>query len=156
MYTIDDSKSAISNAADQYSIPKGLFAAIAYKESGFNPYALGDNGQSYGIFQLYTGGGVGNWCAVSYDELYNPATNADCAGRYAAQRYQATQSWYEAFGAWTTRDMAWELSQQADWQAEWESAPGGSPPDGSTDYTLAESGAGVLVALGLILWVILR
>lgn len=30
------------------------------QESGFNPYAVGDGGKSFGVMQLYTGGGLGN------------------------------------------------------------------------------------------------
>jgi len=46
--------------AQEYGINPDTMAAVVKGESGFNPYALGDGGKSFGIAQLYTGGGLGN------------------------------------------------------------------------------------------------
>ena len=41
---------------DQYGVPSQIIATIIQVESNWNPNALGDNGTSYGLFQLHTRG----------------------------------------------------------------------------------------------------
>lgn len=47
-------KRLIIRVAEEEGVPANVLLAIAEKESGFNPRALGDNGKSYGMFQIYT------------------------------------------------------------------------------------------------------
>lgn len=49
-----DMKRLIIRIAEEEGVPANVLLAIAEKESGFNPKALGDNGKSYGMFQIYT------------------------------------------------------------------------------------------------------
>lgn len=46
--------------------------ATAYQESGFNPQAVGDNGTSFGLFQLHEGGELGS---NTPQWAYDPANN---------------------------------------------------------------------------------
>lgn len=72
-WTKDDAINAIRYWSQQYGYSPEFtqFAlAVAYGESGWNPYAVGDNGMSFGIWQFYTGGGRGDGHRI--EDLYNP------------------------------------------------------------------------------------
>lgn len=81
--------------------------AVAYGESNMNPYAVGDNGQSYGIFQFYRNGGRGT--GISIDVLQNPYYEArvDLPYLYAAYQHAGGDSGWSAnptefmYQAWT-------------------------------------------------------
>lgn len=53
-----------------------LAVATAIAESSLNPTAVGDNGTSYGLFQLHQGGELGN---LSASQAFNPVTNSTTA-----------------------------------------------------------------------------
>lgn len=48
----------INIAARRYNLDPKAMMGIAYNESGLNPFAVGDNGTSYGLFQLHVGGAL--------------------------------------------------------------------------------------------------
>lgn len=77
---------AIVSRAQRYGIDPTLALATAMHESGLNPQAVGDNGTSFGLYQLHRGGELGN---MTPDQAYIPDTNADTAlstmARFAAQ-----------------------------------------------------------------------
>lgn len=50
----------VAQVAQQLGIPVGLADALAQLESGWNPNAVGDQGTSFGLFQLHEGGELGN------------------------------------------------------------------------------------------------
>jgi hypothetical protein len=54
----------------------------AYHESGFNPFAVGDGGTSFGLFQLHEGGELGNHTAAW---AFHPTYNATTACEVLAQ-----------------------------------------------------------------------
>lgn len=64
---------AIARAARELGVPVDLALAIAYHESGLNPNAVGDNGSSFGLFQLHRGGELGT---MSQQQANDPYTNA--------------------------------------------------------------------------------
>lgn len=68
--------SAIRGVASQLGVDPNLALATAYQESGFNPTAVGDNGSSFGIFQLHRGGELGS---LTPQQAYDPTTNARVA-----------------------------------------------------------------------------
>lgn len=71
-------------------IPEALWGSIVQVESSGNPYAVGDQGRSFGLFQLFTGGGLGD--GRSSQELFDPATNAEIAARSIKPVFAEAQS----------------------------------------------------------------
>src|SRR5215472_10111421 len=59
--------SAIIQAARDTGVDPALALAIAQKESGLNPNAIGDGGTSFGLFQLHIGGQLTS-AGISPDE----------------------------------------------------------------------------------------
>ena len=55
-----DPVAIITMVANHYGIPPSLALAIAQHESGLNPNSVGDNGTSFGLYQLHIGGELGN------------------------------------------------------------------------------------------------
>lgn len=67
---------AIARAAKENGVPLSLALAIAYHESGFNVHAVGDNGSSFGLYQLHVGGELGNHSQAWANDPYNNASTA--------------------------------------------------------------------------------
>lgn len=91
---------AIKQAAANNGVAWQPLAAIAHHESNLNPDAVGDNGTSFGLFQLHQGGALPAGTPVSQAE--NPQWNAAFAARavkalgiqnlpYAQQTYQISK-----------------------------------------------------------------
>ncbi|MGH9439267.1 MAG: transglycosylase SLT domain-containing protein, partial [Terriglobia bacterium] len=84
------SPSQISNAdivaqvARSMGIDPNLAIATAYQESGLSNAAVGDNGTSFGLFQLHQGGELGS---MSPAQATNPEANA----RVALSQFAQTQ-----------------------------------------------------------------
>lgn len=74
--TVQDVVSIINSVADALGVPRNLAQAIARRESGLNPYAVGDKGTSFGLFQLHRGGELGK---LSPAQAFDAATNATVA-----------------------------------------------------------------------------
>jgi hypothetical protein len=72
---------------DRYGVPEAVWVPIAEMESNLNPNAVGDNGNSIGLFQLNMAGGQG----YGYDaeQLKDPVFNASIAAPSIAAAYQA-------------------------------------------------------------------
>jgi cell wall-associated NlpC family hydrolase len=70
---------AIQRAAKANGIDWRAPAAIAYHESHLNPAAVGDNGTSFGFFQLHQGGALPAGTPIS--QATNPDWNANFAAR---------------------------------------------------------------------------
>lgn len=64
---------AITSVARQLGVDVNLALATAYQESGFNPTAVGDNGSSFGIYQLHRGGELGT---LTQAQANDPTRNA--------------------------------------------------------------------------------
>jgi peptidoglycan hydrolase-like protein with peptidoglycan-binding domain len=73
MTTIED---AINGAALKFDVPLILAEAVAWHESGLDPKAVGDEGTSFGLYQLHEGGELGT---LTEDEAFVPFTNASVA-----------------------------------------------------------------------------
>lgn len=76
--------SAIISAAQKYGVAAWVALDIAQEESGLNPNAIGDNGTSFGLFQLHWGGQGTGYTA---QQLLNPQTNADIGVKNLASAY---------------------------------------------------------------------
>lgn len=80
MHMIDDVVACcIRSEARRVSCPEYLAMGIAGAESGWDPNAVGDNGQSYGLFQLNIAGGQGTDYTGEPQLLLNPRLNARIA-----------------------------------------------------------------------------
>lgn len=62
--------------AQRLGVDPILALASAKVESGFNPKAVGDNGTSFGLYQLHEGGELGN---LTPQQAFDPSTNAAVA-----------------------------------------------------------------------------
>jgi hypothetical protein len=71
-------------AADRYGVPVNILALVAQAESSFNPGAVGDNGSSYGFFQIHLPAHPG----VTAQQAEDPAFNVDWGARSLAQAYK--------------------------------------------------------------------
>lgn len=77
--------SIITAAAYKYGVAPWVALDVAQVESGLNPSAVGDNGTSFGLFQLHYGGQAGN---MSVGQLENPYINADVGVKNMAAAYK--------------------------------------------------------------------
>lgn len=66
----------VTTVARQLGVPTNLALAMMRQESGGNPRAIGDNGSSFGLFQLHQGGELGAHPAAW---AFNPWNNARTA-----------------------------------------------------------------------------
>lgn len=64
---------AIADVARQLGIPLEVALAVGYHESGLNPTAIGDNGTSFGIYQLHEGGELGTMTRAQAFNVYKNA-----------------------------------------------------------------------------------
>lgn len=64
--------------------------ATAQQESGLNPNAVGDNGTSFGLFQLHQGGELGS---LTPQQAEDPLTNAMTAIQQIASVLHAHPNW---------------------------------------------------------------
>ena len=108
---------AVLPYAQQWSVPDAIWEDVAYTESGFNPRALGDQGTSFGLFQLHIGGQMPR--NIDPVSTYDPAVNAEY-GMPALGR-----SWQSLYPSFNPTDIKW-------WEnfAAMSGHPGG--PAGST------------------------
>ena len=89
---------AIARAAQETGVPYNVALAVAMAESGLNPKAVGDGGNSHGLFQLNTAGGEG--AGLTKAQLEDPYQNALIALREFAAVAQANPSITSDPGAW--------------------------------------------------------
>lgn len=74
--TLDPVAATIVAVAQQHGVDPRLALADAEQESGLNPSAVGDQGTSFGLYQLHEGGELG---ALTPQQAFDPATNAGVA-----------------------------------------------------------------------------
>jgi hypothetical protein len=75
-YSTQQIISIITQVANSKGVDPNLAIADAEVESGLNPYAVGDDGTSFGLYQLHEGGELGN---LTPQQAFNPYTNAGVA-----------------------------------------------------------------------------
>lgn len=78
------------NICKRYGIQYELFLAVMYKESGFNPYAVG-GGNSYGLCQIHVSNHANLRAKLGISNFYDPYDNMT-AGAYLLSRYFGTAS----------------------------------------------------------------
>ncbi|AQY51392.1 invasion protein LagB [Listeria weihenstephanensis FSL R9-0317] len=67
----------IQKTAKKHDIPAWIPLSIAETESGFDPKTIGDEGSSFGLFQLHRGGLAPE--ELTEEELLTPEKNAEIA-----------------------------------------------------------------------------
>lgn len=72
--------------------------AVAWCESRWHPHAVGDGGNSLGLFQLWTGWAA--WYGVPVEALYDPVTNTAVARAVLDYRGR-----WGGKGGWTCADL---------------------------------------------------
>ena len=97
----------IKQTATKYGIDAATALRVAMSEGGTKPGAVGDQGKSFGPFQLYTGGGLGN----SFKQLTG-LDPADIQTTWAqidyAMSYAAEHGWSAWHGAAAVGISDWE------------------------------------------------
>lgn len=124
--------SAIETITKQYDVPVPLISTIIEVESAWNQNALGDNGTSYGLFQLHIGGQADSAIKDGHKptDLFDPVLNA----RYAMP--SIAQAWDSLKATFQVNNFTWWLDFAT--QSE---HPGGSRTDPATinEATLLQS-----------------
>lgn len=136
-YTKSQIISIITQVANQHGLPPAIALAAAQLESGFNPYAVGDNGSSFGIFQLHRGGELGSH---SSDWAYNPTNNANTAISVMASVYHSHPNWTPGQIAAAAQRPADAAGYAAKVNSYYPTYSGGKAvAGGSTTYTASDS-----------------
>ena len=81
-----------------YGLPHNLLARMAQQESGYNASAVGSAGE-IGLLQIYP-----EMHPECTGNLYDPATNLQCAAEYLAKLY-------DQFGRWSLAIAAYNWGQ---------------------------------------------
>lgn len=112
---------AVTSVAQQYGVPAGIWQDVAYVESGYNTNAVGDNGTSFGLFQLHIGGQLPAQYNSNPQAVFDPSLNAKIA------MPAISQAWNNLKGSFNPNSAAW-------WQqfAAQSGHPGGSPGNSAT------------------------
>lgn len=76
LYGLPAAAQTVAGVAESLGVDPRLALADAQQESGLDPTAVGDQGTSFGLFQLHQGGELGNLTA---SQAFNPQTNATVA-----------------------------------------------------------------------------
>lgn len=110
---------AVHPIAQADHVPDQIWETVASVESSFNPTAQGDNGTSFGLFQLHRGGQLGN---LSEQQAFDPSINAQTAMPSIAS-------------AWAALGPSFDPSNATWWEqfAAQSGHPGGSPGQAVTD-----------------------
>lgn len=113
---------AVRSQAITYGVPDALWEDVAYTESGYNPKAIGDNGTSFGLFQLHIGGQLPAQYNNNPDPVFDPGLNAQLAMPDIAK------AWNSLKGSFNPNNSTW-WSQFAAQSGH----PGGSPGQAVTE-----------------------
>ena len=89
----------VHSMAAQLGIPTKVVDSVIGVESNFSPTATGDNGTSFGIFQLHEGGQLGG---LSAQQAYDPVTNARVALPYLQRGMQQAGAFTDTSAWWLT------------------------------------------------------
>lgn len=116
----------IDAIAIQYGVPTSIWEDVAKTESGLNTNAIGDNGTSFGLFQLHIGGQLPAQYNNNPTAVFDPVLNAQIAMPSIAK------AWNDLKSSFNPNDVGW-------WQqfAAQSGHPGGSPGNITTNNEAA-------------------
>ena len=109
----------------------GMFSALAYHESTWNPRAVGGGNQWFGLLQIYPPTARDYRCRARTGEaLMNGADNLSCAVRIASHQVQMRGDVRRGMRAWGPFHNAAKRAQMAAWTREqtYCTAPGSIRP----------------------------
>ena len=86
----------VQRIMDRYGVPASVWYPIVEADSGGNPNAIGDSGNSIGLFQINTAGGQGQAYANNKNALMDPALNASVAAPAIWSAYTIIKDQYPA------------------------------------------------------------
>lgn len=95
MSYFDQYSGAAAGFADQYNVPQPILFGVIQQESGWNPFAVGDNGAAFGFGQLHAGA-----AADVGVNRFNPIQNLQGTAAYLGQQFQKFGNWTDALGAY--------------------------------------------------------
>ncbi len=98
---------SVASVAMQYGVPDSIWETVADAESGYNVAAVGDNGTSFGLFQLHQGGQLPSQYNNNPRAVFDPRLNAEIAMPAIARAWNnlkgsfnaSSQSWWQSFAA---------------------------------------------------------
>lgn len=125
--------------AQQTAELQAISLATAQQESGFNPAAIGDQGTSFGLFQLHQGGELGN---LTPSQAENPQTNAQVAIPVIAQTLKANPGWSPGRIAAAAQRPADQAAYATDINNLYPQYSGGQVPTGSGSGSGSGGGGG--------------
>lgn len=107
---------SVHAVAMQFGIPDAIWEDVAQTESVYNPQAVGDNGTSFGLFQLHIGGQLPPQYNNNPQAVFDPTLNAQLAMPAIAR------AWNNLKGSFNPGSISW-------WQqfAGQSGHPGGTP-----------------------------
>jgi len=139
-------------AAGRYGVPQRVIEAVARTESSLNPRAVGDDGESYGMFQMYRPT-ARRYGVVNMTDLWDPAYATDRAVAYMAdiirdQRGLNLPFFYSEYNSGSPG--AWQTSGEV--FAHVQNFLGNYDLSATGAVAVGSSGALVLAAVGLWWW----
>jgi hypothetical protein len=113
---------AVDAVAVQYGVPTNIWETVAYQESAYDPQKVGDQGTSFGLFQLHQGGQLPAQYNSNPQVVFDPSLNAQIAMPAIAR------AWNSLKGSFQANNIGW-------WQqfAAQSGHPGGSPGQQTTN-----------------------
>ena len=91
----------VHQIASSLGVPDRIWQSVVQIESGGNPNAIGDNGTSFGLFQLHVGGQAPS--GVPTSQLLDPATNAKYGLPSVASTWNSLKSSFDDSTSWWTK-----------------------------------------------------
>lgn len=119
-YTSEQALDAVVGWSNRYGYSeefKQFAIAVMIGESGMNPCAVGDNGQSHGIYQFYTNGGRGT--GIPIETLQNPYWQAEHNLQIlhdAFEKYGGDAGWGN--DPYNTLKFGWKYGQGSIWPSD--------------------------------------
>lgn len=114
---------AVEPWAQQYGVPDAIWEDLAWVESNYMPTEVGDNGTSFGLFQLHIGGQLPSQYYSNPQAVFDPGLNAQIAMPHIASAWNGLKATFDP------NSLAW-------WQnfAAQSGHPGGFPGDPATNH----------------------
>lgn len=130
----------INQVAESNGVDATLCEVVAFIESGFNPFADGDNNTSFGLYQLHEGGELGN---LTREDAYNPITNANTAIPHIANVAKANPDWNPGQVAAAAQGPADAVAYAAVVNSTYDDVKAGKFPEGWQSGLLRQSGLSI-------------
>jgi|SRR6185295_7086815 len=142
-------------AGARYAVPAWLLEAVARTESNLNPAAIGDGGQSVGLFQMFEPT-ARRYGVTDMRNLLDPAYAADRAAAYIAdiirgQGGLVLENFYSEYNS--GRALLWQTSTEVFAHVQRFLR---NVDVADLEPAAVGAGAGLVFAAGLALWVFLR